>query len=312
MQYSEATIYGFNLIIKEYAKYPKCLPLPAHFEHGWTIFTNALKTDLRVDKPVMLVWSKRRLEAWKKASSKPAYIIAAPFMHYKNARKITKDPDSRGTVVFPSHSTADVKAVFDVESYAFKLHKLPSKFHPITVCLFWPDYTKDNISIYRKYGFKVTSAGANYKKGLDFVKNFYKILRSHRFATSNDVGSYSFYAVDLGVPFFLTGPQSKYKNVAKNQDINGVTRNDQEFYGRKAIKIFSTGPTDKISPEHKKFVEDEIGSLDCISPTKLRTILFEKLKSQPNYLKYILIYWLVCIASFIGVDRLLLSKQKNR
>jgi hypothetical protein len=286
MQCFETRCYGLNLIIKEYAHFPRFLPLPGHVEHGWTAFSNALITDLKNDKPLMMVFSKRREKAWKKKSKKPVVILGAPFIHYKNIHNITKKSDAKGTVVFPSHSTYDLKSSFSLEKYCQELADLPERFKPITVCLFWLDYIDKESEIYKKFGFSITTTGPKLSNSIDFVKNFYNILSSHKYATSNEVGSYTFYAVDLNLPFFLTGIEPIIKNKDK-RDINfkEISKLDDHIYGKKAMDLFSTGPATRILNSQKKFVIEETGLEECIPPEKLNSTLWEYYRKNKYWQK---------------------------
>ncbi len=300
MQYSEITLYGINQIIKDYARFPKFLPLPCHISHGWTPESESLASDLEVDKPIMFVFSKRRLNAWKNADKSLAYISGAPFIHYKNLHKITRRPDALGTIAFPSHSTDDIKSSFNVQKYCELLKQLPQKFHPISICLFWPDY-KATANIYRKNGFKVTTAGPHYKKGLGFVKNFYKILTKHRYATSNDVGSYTFYSVDLGIPFFLLGEIPLNVNTASNKDMGQSDKMNQKYFGRQALKMFQTGPIETISAKQAEYVADEMGVNDCLSTQEMNHLLWKTFKKNPHPIRGTIAYWVISVLLFLGL-----------
>lgn len=294
MKYTETRNYGFNKIIKEYCGFPKYLPLPCHCEHGWTVLPNALKSDLATDKPLMLVFSKRRKQVWKKQSKIPAEIVGAPFVLYKNFHLIKKKNSAKGTVVFPSHSTFDLKIqFFNIEDYCQELSKLPKAFHPITICLFWLDYISPKSSIYRKYGFRTVTAGSKITNSLSFVKNFYHILSQHKYATGNEVGTAPLYALDFGLPFFLTGKTPKMHNL-KGRDVNipeWSTIMDYKI-GRDATKLFSTGPIKKVTPKQKKFVEDELGVKQNLSGKELNKLLWKYYNKNHYSFHDIFRYWL--------------------
>lgn len=304
MPYSEVRNYGFNIIIKKYAEFPLLLPLPCHMSHGWTALSDPLKSDLKTKKPLMMVINKRRETAWRKKSKIPVVIMGSPFIHYKNAHKIVQRPNASGTIVFPSHSTPYIKSQFSRKEYCKVLKNLPSEFHPITVCLFWLDYIEPEANIYRKMGFKVVTAGPKLAESLSFVKNFYSLLSKHKYATSNEVGSYTFYAVDMGIPFFLSGSAPTLIN-EKGRDINVAKKYKIEdyFWGKKTSKLFSTGPTKKISPTQRKFVEKEMGMKDCLSPQKMKAIFWRYFKKEhywlTSFLPYLLITLLIRLIMYV-------------
>lgn len=291
MKHFELRNYGFNKILKKYCYFPAYLPLPCHCEHGWTVLPNALKSDLAVDKPLMLVFSKRRKKAWEEESNIPALIVGAPFVHYKNLLDIKQKKNAKGTVVFPSHSTFDLKADYDIKKYCEELKSLPKRFQPITICLFWLDYISHS-KVYRQAGFKVVSAGPKITNSLSFAKNFYQILSRNRFATANEIGTSALYAVDFGLPFFLTGQTPTLLNEGR-RDINVSDKSTLLDYevGRFATKLFNTGPITSITSEQKKYVADELGVKDCVPREELKKLLRKFFKDQRCDFKDLLKYW---------------------
>jgi len=268
------SIYGLYAIIREYASCPSTLPLLCRYEHGWNPLPKANPYDVLTDKPLMLVWSRRRLQEWNEESSIPAAISGAPFVHYRKLRQIEKDITANGTVAFPAHSTPLIDAVFDIDGYCKQLKSLPIEFHPITICLHAHDLERKKDVIYKKYGFNVVTAGPIWVPGFEFVQKFYEILRSHKYATSNQVGSYSFYAVEMGIPFFIFGESAELKNSGREPLMPSKYSYLDYPMGVFATQMF-TGPTKVISEEQKNFVEEELGVHDCLSGIELRQLLLE-------------------------------------
>ena len=300
MQSSEVRNYGFNIIIKKYANFPLTLPLPCHMEHGWDPSDKPLKSNLLTQKPLMMVFNNRRKNAWSKLSNTPVVIMGSPFVHYKNTYKIRKKINAKGTIAFPSHSTFDVKCSYKIEDYCDVLKKLPKDFQPVTICLFWLDYISNKSKIYRQMGFKVTTAGPRFTNSLEFVKNFWEILSKHKYATSNDIGSYTFYAINLGVPFFLAGGQPLLIN--KNyRDINIKEYSSvaDYKYGKQAIKLFSTGPIKSINSQQKEFTFRELGVNECLSAEDMHKILWEAYRKNHYWLKAFIPYLISCIMIII-------------
>ena len=267
------SMYGLYAIIREYASCPSTLPLLCRYEHGWYPLPKANPSDVQTDKPLMLVWNRRRLEVWKNESSIPAVIIGAPFVHYRKKMQVEKDIAANGTVAFPAHSTSLMDAVFDIDEYCKQLKSLPAEFHPITICLHANDLTRKKDEIYKKHGFNIVTAGPIWVQGFEFVQKFYEILRSHKYATSNQVGSYSFYAVEMGIPFFIFGEPVDMKNSGDKFMPSKYSYSDYPM-GIFATQMFP-GPTKVINEEQKKFVEEELGVYDCLSGTELRKLLIE-------------------------------------
>lgn len=291
MQFDEVRNYNFNIITKDYAKFPRYLPLPCHMEHGWTALSNTLKSDINTDKPLMLVFNKRRANIWKKESKIPVAIMGAPFIHYKKKYNIKKIPDAQGTIAFPGHSTYFVKNDFNIKNYCKELKKLPEIFQPITICLFWLDYIDPTAEIYRKMGFRIVTTGYKITNSSIFINNLYDQLSSHKYATSNIIGSYTFCAVDMGIPFFLIGraPTLINKNCRDN-NMKKITKLSEYRIGKYAMKLFNTGPVRKISNMQRQFVIDEMGIKDCLSPKEMNILLWKYYNKNHYWLKVFIPY----------------------
>ena len=119
----------------------------------------------------------------------------------------------------------------------------------------------------------MVTAGYKFSIGLDFVKNFYEILSKHEYATANEVGSYTFYAVDLGLPFFLTGKAPLIHNAANDVNLGKTAKTIDFKYGAIASDLFNTGPNTSISAKQKEFVSSEMGLKYCLSRRQLKDLL---------------------------------------
>ncbi len=315
--YLDMEAYGSNIIIKEYCRFPKCLPLPCHMEHGWTPIPNALVTDLVIasKKNIMLVFSDRRLKFWQKASKVPVYVIGAPFVHYRRMANITPNPKSRGTIVFPSHSTIFLQSQYNIDEYCNKLKNLPMKFHPITICLLYPDIKLGRDKEYRKRGFKVVSAGRKLRGSKKFPFNFYKILANHKYATSNEIGTYTFYSIEFGLPFFLSGDEPTVVNIGdKDPNSHGSGKNSDYALGKKVFDLFNVGTNAVITPEQQQLVKDELGIENHIDPKKLNKILWSNTRNLRYWLKYVPMYCLLTFIKFVIPQNLAywIIERKNK
>lgn len=282
---NKGSIYGYAKIIKEYANFPKWLPLPCHFEHGWTALNAPLKTDLETNKKLMLVLNRRRKKAWESCSNIPCEIIGSPFIIYRKKNDIRKLENAKGTVVFPAHSTEFIEAHYDIRKFCEQLRGLPDEFHPITICLHWHDVLRGMDKVYEKEGFRVVSAGNMYSD--KFPENFYNILKQHKYSASNEPGSYMLYAVEMGIPFFLIGQSARRIN--KGDPNVPLNFNINEFeIGQVAIELFAERKG-YISTEQRNFVIEELGINDTIAPHLLNKLLwrsFFRYIFSPELLKY--------------------------
>lgn len=273
--------YGHDKILRAYMRLPKPFPLDVQIQHGWygTEIPDLEKAD---QIGVMLVWSKRIADAWKKRTDKEVLISGAPFLMYRHMHGIAKRPDAAGTVVFPAHSTQTFSQSYDIDAYCRQLNALPEHMKPITICLHHLDM-EHCADQFQKYGFSVVTAGESRQPGDGFVRNFYRILSAHKYSTSNMVGSYSFYSVEMGIPFFIYGPPSEFiSNNAKDQNRTPI----QTEYSAMVHALFSE--RHEIIPESlTKFVLDELGYYDRVDATLLRRFFIKRFFTHelPSYPK---------------------------
>jgi hypothetical protein len=255
--------YGQNIILRKYLCVPKWLPLIAFMEHGWTPLDGPLKSDLGAEGyPLMFVYSKRRLDAYKnvKHNLKKVFVLGMPFILYRMNRKITKKKDAKGTIAFPSHGTDLIKNEYNIKKYCQELNDLSPEFHPITICLHCDDISQKES--YNTFGFNVVTNGPRYEPS--FVDNFYNIIKSHKYAVSNIIGSHTFYSIDLNIPFFILGEEPVYINhLNRDPNVPAKYKPSDFMYGKEAYELFNTGPVTNISEEQKKYVERETGIKDA-------------------------------------------------
>ena len=273
--------YGHDKILRAYMRLPKPFPLNVQIQHGWygTYIPDLETAD---QSGVMLVWSKRIADAWKKKTDKEVVVCGAPFVMYRQMHGITKAPNASGTVVFPAHSTQSFAAKYDVDDYCRQLSELPEHMQPITVCLHYRDM-EQAASPYKKHGFKVVTAGESRQADYGFVKNFYQILAAHKYSTSNIVGSYTFYSVELGIPFFIYGPSNEFvSNHAGGQE-NVLKRSE---YSAMVYELFSE-LHETIPDRIKEFALEELGYPDRVEVAALRSFFIKKffVHELPNYPK---------------------------
>ncbi len=260
--------YGHDTILRICTKYPKYLPLNARIQHGW--YTEEIPELKKKNLSLMLTWNKRIARKWEEQSNIPVYVLGAPFILYRRMKKIRIKNKAEGTVAFPHHSTKNVSVKYNIHEYCRVLSSLPKNLKPITICLHYRDF-ENQASYYKNYGFSVVTAGESRQGETGFVDKFYEILSNHCYSTSNAIGSYTFYAIEIGIPFSLYGPGS----VARNRKDNNNIINKGNFY-EKAKDIFE-GINTKISSEQRQFVLEEVGIDDTINPKDLRRIFLKRL-----------------------------------
>lgn len=259
----EITNYGFNRLVKAHLDWYRWLPLSVEIHHGWYLRQAPRVVDLKKNIPAILVFNERQALAWRAVNGIPAFVLGAPFVHYRRHKGFTQSSQARGTVVFPVHSGSVVDVEFDIDSYCAELSALPARFHPINICLHDDDIRKKRHKAYLARGFSVYSAGS--RRDPDFADNFYSILSEHEYSTSNGAGSYVLYSVEMGIPFFLYGPKAE----STHQVFDGF---ESEPVLQRFNQLFE-GVSDEITEAQRVFITSEIGVEQSVSAQVLRAKL---------------------------------------
>jgi Methyltransferase domain len=273
--YQSTEYYSMGKYLRNYGYYPKWLPLFVSTDHGPTQRDVPTYSDLKKDSPHMLVHSKRLAAKWKELSKIPCDVMMSPFVFYRRSHNINKSETASGTLAFPAHTTDFIENDTDFEVYATSLLSLPPEFQPVSVCLYYLDVRKGKHRIFEKLNIPVYTAGHIYDTR--FMERFYAILRNFAFTTSNHLGSYVFYAVEMGIPFFIQGkspiminkgglssPDGAYDPLKLSVQLN------------KATALFGDSARN-ITTEQRELVEAELGIHDGVSRFRMAAILYGSL-----------------------------------
>ncbi len=277
-KYWPPEIYSFGRHIRDYAGYPAYLPLHVYTDHGAGMYYNGIPPhELNSGAYCQFYHSPENVRAFRKLSNRPCYTMLSPFVHYRRKNGIAPAPDAHGTLAFHAHSTPNLSAEMDLRIYMDMLRSLPDRCQPVGVMLHMHDVEKGVHSIYIKNGFPVYTAGnvADYR----FAERFYEVLRHFRYATSSVPGSYMYYAVEMGVPFFLYGNSPVFYNHGDPNYAHGLySLNDIPGY-RKMCAMFMD-MEDNVTAEQKTFAEYHLGVHDCVSPAKMNQLLWDAYRAQ--------------------------------
>ncbi len=268
-KYWTSEVYSQGCNYRNYANYPDFLPLYVYSEHGIE-FNVVGKHEIRNSAAAMFVFSDKKLENYKKVSRKPCYKVMCPMIWYRR-NNVNIENNACGTLVFPSHSTPHEVCSYDVGEYVKQLRALPETMQPVCVCLHTHDIVKGQHKLFMELGVPVYSAGN--PGDIKFSERFYSILKHFKYSTSNLVGSYAFYSVEMGIPFSLYGEKSRYFNVSDPNFVKGELSLESVEY-TVASKLFD-GINLTISDEQKVFVERQLGCDSYLSREDMHNVLFK-------------------------------------
>jgi hypothetical protein len=267
-----AEVYGFGTMLRKYGCYPDGLPLNIYFSHGITMSNKPGLNEIENNAPFMLYFTPRLRDEYRKISTKPCFCIVSPNVFYRRQNKVSQAGNAKGTIAFLAHTTPLIEDKMNFEEYCQQLRGLPDMYQPVTICLHYHDVNKGIHKVFYEQGFDVETVGHPFHK--DFIRRFYNILRRFRFTTSNEVGSYTFYSVEMGIPFFLYGNEPDlYNKGDKNIELGKYDSYKRTAQYQKVRDLFGR-PVEKVSQEQRIFVEEELGVYQSISRLKFAYILY--------------------------------------
>ncbi|MDR1361737.1 MAG: hypothetical protein LBJ16_00805 [Holosporaceae bacterium] len=264
--------YSFGKIIREYGFYPSLLPLTIYHLHGaGRVFSNhPYQHELDSKAYCMFVNNSADVQTYSDAGM-DCEVMFHPFVYYRRSRKIEKSQNAKGTIIFPSHMTPDVDDLSDVSEYIEQIKNLPDIYKPLSVCMCWVDITQGKHKVWMENGFPVYTVGNAYHE--EFVERFYDLIRHFKFMTSNSIGSQTYYAVEMGIPFFLFGSGPQYFNKTDPNFPKGKMDIHKHENYKKIHNLF-TELTTEINPRQKQAVLEGLGVHDGISRLKMMRILY--------------------------------------
>ena len=278
--------YGMKKAVYEMVGLPKFFPVSCHLQHGAVSLLRKDKPDYLVTSnpyPVILLSNKEQSEFYGKeiepALGKPVHIFGSVFPRYRRYKNIIKDPDAKGSLLFAGHSTKNISMDTDWDELIAQFKKLPSRYHPLTISIYYIDFLKGRHKKFEDAGFDVVTSG--HISDEQFIDNFYKNLSKYKYVISTDIGSHLYCAVEMEIPFMIYGNAGTYYNHGKDKNGQGEiykiisVRNFGEIY-----QLFTPTPEQieqgiEITEEQRRFVHENIGTYDALPLEEVREIILQ-------------------------------------
>ncbi len=228
--------YGIAAVIKHYVGLSQSYPIKVIVPHGVTGSTFVWSAEKEAPLPAVFAYFKESLSAYSAQTDKLVWPSPAPFLYVVEMLKSLPIPSRQGTIFFPSHSTDHVKAVADYEGLADALCRMDDRYHPITVCVYWKDFSHGHDIPFRKKGFRIVSAGHMFDPL--FLVRLYHLCSLHQYASGNSIGSQIFYSVKAGCRFFFLNGYS-VKSEAPDDILKRDTSEIDDSTIRRLLSVFS-------------------------------------------------------------------------
>lgn len=270
-------LYSFGKCLRQGARYPGMFPLYVYSDHGAGLHSHLYPHELNNECEVHLTWHPNKA-ARNEGGPKRLIRVEHPWISYRRTKGLKRADVTSGTLVFFTHSVPGVKwEGSDTDEYFDQLRALPSRFHPVVLCLHMHDIKGGLHRSLRRQGFPIVTAGNTSAHG--FVDRFYRLVSRFSYASSQDWGSQTAYCVELGVPYFFYGPLPRLLNLSHKEmplgQIDEYLDEDHRRYLDAARKLF-TYPDVDLTDEKRRFVEGILGLDSGMGPADVRKIIWRE------------------------------------
>ena len=257
--YWTAELYSVGKIYRKISWYPKFLPLYIYSDHGVHRSPSLAKHECDNGSNIHFVFNPTR-ENTPKGCAKKVYLVTHPWVSYRKKLQYSPSQNSKGTLVFLSHSTSSTEYHEEnQEKYFADLKQLPERYKPLVICMHMHDINKGYHKKYRKYNIPIITFGNT--SSVNYVDEFYLTTTKFKYATSNTPGSQLYFCIEMGMPYFLFGDVPTLINHSDPNFPLG-TYNPSSNSEQEIINIEHTlfmHKNDRITVEQRIFVEWMLG-----------------------------------------------------
>ena len=289
-----SSLYGMDSIFKEIYKIPTHIPIAqvCLLEHGANFqFSFFYERLLKSQNELIFFDNSHRVKEYNKQTGKKSYPIGPLYPKYRKKKGYEPKNNRYGTLAFPSHSSSQFDFSTGYKRYADDLKLLPVEFHPITICIYYYDILQGHHKLFIDEGFNVITNG--YIADPNFIDNLYEHLSSFKYITSNHPGSYAFYALEMGIPFFLYGEgiDNQLLSIGK---MNGVNMSDfiqnDFFIGISELMIIAVTKQITITEKLQLAINTIMDEHSILTPNQVRALVMKNwvpllLKKGISFLK---------------------------
>lgn len=260
--YPDNNWYSHRKILAEYCGLSD-RNLLGSIQHGWVNPLN-FKSFLIKRRFNFFCWNNTLSEYCLNKGYGKIIPIGAPFLYLCKSEINKIKYESKGTIVFPSHS--------NLEDYQKVNHKglidqIEKKFEgPYKVHLYYTDFTEENIKEYKKNGWEIISSEKRSSEKF-LYKVFFNLINSKN-VVSSDISSIFFYAM------YLKKKVSLIRKDENNKNLNMIYRDQMYDFTENYVKKNSRLFDGKLSLyEQKEIASNELGEKFILYPDQLKKLL---------------------------------------
>ena len=281
--YNGNNTYGILKNLKKYSSFNGIEKVA--IEHGYYIGEFVYENEINYSK--LLTFSKEREEIINRKSNNSFGISIGPYIHYidsfySETEMINlKKFFGKTLLVFPTHS---LECIDIVESNFLikKIEEIKNDYNTVLVCLYYADIQKGIDKLYKKYNYKIVTAGHRYD--VQFLNRLKSIIQLSDYSISNFFGTHTIYCTHLNKPHTIFFEELKYEENKKfvGSDISKIALEEiaiNDFIYQKQMKLikkyYTAYPNSLEILQIKKELNYMFGFEEIKTPMEIKKILGE-------------------------------------
>ena len=186
--------YGHKYILSKYIN-AKEEYIFGSLQHGWISQFDNPYYENKIRFYPLLFWSKHIEDFYKFKKKTNVYSIGAPFLYLCEIfNKKNTNKSSKGTLVFPTHSSQDLK---QKTNHYLLIEDIEKKHDgPYTICFYYYDLNSKDIEIYKKKNWRVVCCTRGRTDKFSLYRQFLEISK-HDTIVCGELCSPLFYGMYL-------------------------------------------------------------------------------------------------------------------
>lgn len=219
---------SFGKCFREWAGFPKILPLFIVSPHGAYAGSNLSPNEIRPGTPTFFGWPNKKVKRRNDEYAMPSFAVQHPWVSYRKKCVGEPPPARESALFFFPHSNLNLNAQIEDEvALQEYLDKVEDICGQVTICLSFHDVAKGLHLRIREWGFPLVTAG--HTSDQRFVDRFYSLIFRFGCTLSAEIGSEVFYCIEAGIPHSLTPIGMKYLGTGIGKPLGAELR--WEDYG---------------------------------------------------------------------------------
>lgn len=262
--------YGFGDLLRQYAGMPPQYILKVAYSH--IFYGRPWSGDIDSNLPVLLVWGEAMQKAFEACTSKPVISIGPPIHYAVNMYNdegvlLEKKRLGKNALVFPSHSTHNVRVVYPYEFLLGKAANLQSRYDTVRFCLYWKDILSGDARPFLESGYECVTAGHMFDQM--FYSRLKGLLSIADHTYSNFIGTQAGLSTGLNIPHTIFPQKIMFEG--------NVYYKDGDEYFNEIVSMSEAFYSDECAVNAKqKMLADHFFGFSCVKTREeLRKILID-------------------------------------